>query len=383
MGAGGDIGKGAPCPPVAALAALLAGKLSAADLNAVAAHLEACAGCSSSLDELLSGSDPLVDGLRRPVPAELSDNPEHSRAAELVEALGRQLTASPGAEPTDPAATRAETADHAQPALGQLGQYELLEKLGEGGMGQVFKARHRLMGRIVALKVIHEKHLDHPGLLPRFQREIRALAQLVHPNIVRAEYADAVDGTHFLVMEYVPRQDLAALVRERGPLPAGPALPVVLVRDGCLSFRLAEHVEALPEEKKERWDSEQQVSPFLLKVEVFQQHTAEVSWTVRLAGIVCVIEAKLPFSPAFGRLDVQCKDRMGGREVVRCEFKPGDALITLFRDQEPLAQLERPIKWASGGPQYPSSFTAYWCDLRPDTPPAPADLARALVGAAK
>jgi hypothetical protein len=178
-----------------------------------------------------------------------------------------------------------------------------------------------------------------------------------------------------------PQPDLPFLAQLAEAL--GPALPVVLVRDGCLSFRLAEHVEALPEEEKERWDSEQQVSPFLLKVEVYQQHTAEVSWTVRLAGIACEIEVKLPFSPAFGRLDVQYKDRMGGREVVRCEFKPADALTTLFRDQEPLAQLERPIKWASGGPQYPNSFTAHWCDLRPDTPPAPVDLARALVGAAK
>jgi hypothetical protein len=106
-----------------------------------------------------------------------------------------------------------------------LGQYELLEKLGEGGMGRVYKARHRLMQQVVALKVL--RHAPGEEALARFQREIKGLARLNHVNIVRALNADVVGATLFLVMEYVPGTDLAALVRRRGPLPVGEACEYV------------------------------------------------------------------------------------------------------------------------------------------------------------
>jgi tRNA A-37 threonylcarbamoyl transferase component Bud32 len=101
-----------------------------------------------------------------------------------------------------------------------LGQYVLLERLGEGGMGQVFKARHRNLGRVVALKLIRKERLDNPDAVRRFQREVRAAAALSHPNIVLAYDADQIGGTHLLVMEYVEGStDLARLVRKHGPLP--------------------------------------------------------------------------------------------------------------------------------------------------------------------
>ena len=104
-----------------------------------------------------------------------------------------------------------------------LGSYVLMERLGEGGMGQVFKARNWKLGRVVALKLIRKERLDNPDAVRRFHREIRAAAQLEHPNIVRAFDADEVNGTHLLVMEYVQGTDLARLVRERGPLPVDQA----------------------------------------------------------------------------------------------------------------------------------------------------------------
>ncbi|MCS6852307.1 MAG: protein kinase [Gemmataceae bacterium] len=102
-----------------------------------------------------------------------------------------------------------------------LGQYVLLDKLGEGGMGQVFKARHRIMNRVVALKVIRSECLQNPTSIRRFQREIQAVAKLAHPNVVLAYDADQVGNTHFLVMEYVEGLDLARFVERRGPLPVG------------------------------------------------------------------------------------------------------------------------------------------------------------------
>jgi serine/threonine protein kinase len=104
------------------------------------------------------------------------------------------------------------------------GPYLLLDRLGEGGMGQVFKARHRSLGRVVALKVVRKDCLDNPRALPRFQREIQAAAQLDHPNVVRALDADQADGSYFFAMEYIEGTDLARLVKERGPLPVLQAL---------------------------------------------------------------------------------------------------------------------------------------------------------------
>ena len=104
-----------------------------------------------------------------------------------------------------------------------IGPYALLERLGEGGMGQVFKARQKMLNRVVALKVIRKECLDNPRVTMRFQREIRAAGQLSHPHIVRAYDADQVNGTYYIAMEYIEGVDLAKLLRDSGPLPVNQA----------------------------------------------------------------------------------------------------------------------------------------------------------------
>jgi eukaryotic-like serine/threonine-protein kinase len=100
-----------------------------------------------------------------------------------------------------------------------LGQYVVLARLGQGGMGQVFKARHRHMGRVAAIKLIRTDRLDNPNAVLRFLREVQAAA-LSHPNIVHAYDADQIGGKLLLVMEYVEgAADLARLVKKNGPLP--------------------------------------------------------------------------------------------------------------------------------------------------------------------
>jgi serine/threonine protein kinase len=92
-----------------------------------------------------------------------------------------------------------------------LGPFELLEKLGEGGMGAVYRARHLRLGKLMAVKVMHSHRLDDQELRSRFYREMRALGQLQHPNIVSAQHADEVDGVPYLAMEYVDGISLASL----------------------------------------------------------------------------------------------------------------------------------------------------------------------------
>jgi serine/threonine-protein kinase len=118
-----------------------------------------------------------------------------------------------------------------------LGQYVVLSMLGQGGMGKVFKARHRLMKRVVALKVIRPALLAEPRAVSRFHREIEAVSRLSHPNIVAAFDADQVGNRHFLVTEYVEGTDLARLVKEHGPLPAG--LACDCVRQAALGLQHA------------------------------------------------------------------------------------------------------------------------------------------------
>jgi WD40 repeat protein len=119
----------------------------------------------------------------------------------------------------------------------RLGSYVLLEKLGEGGMGTVFKARDTRLGRIVALKVIRRDRVGGAQAIERFRREIRAVAQLDHPHIVHAYDADEVAGTLLLAMEFVDGTDLARLVQERGPLP--PELAREYVRQAALGLEHA------------------------------------------------------------------------------------------------------------------------------------------------
>jgi serine/threonine protein kinase len=121
------------------------------------------------------------------------------------------------------AADAGSPADGVPPELARHPRYRAIRLLGEGGMGAVYLAEHRRMKRVVALKVINPKFLSHPGALARFQQEVRAAAQLDHPNIVAAHDADQADGLHFLVMEYVEGQNLADYLAEKGPLPVAEA----------------------------------------------------------------------------------------------------------------------------------------------------------------
>jgi serine/threonine protein kinase len=104
-----------------------------------------------------------------------------------------------------------------------MGPYLVLERLGEGGTGQVFKARHLRMERIVALKLIRAALLSDPEIVGRFYREVQVLSRLSHPNVVHAYDAGPLGSTHFLVMEYVEGTDLAQWVQKHGPLPTAEA----------------------------------------------------------------------------------------------------------------------------------------------------------------
>jgi len=109
-----------------------------------------------------------------------------------------------------------------------FGEYRVLDKLGQGGMGVVLKAEHRRMERVVAVKMISAAAMKAPQAVARFYREVKAAAKLNHPNIVQAYDAGEDQGVHYLVMEYVDGKDLGAIVKESGPLPVAQAVECVI-----------------------------------------------------------------------------------------------------------------------------------------------------------
>lgn len=104
-----------------------------------------------------------------------------------------------------------------------FGAYVLLERLGEGAMGLVFKARDRVGGRVVALKMLRKERAANPGGVRRFQREVRAAAALTHRNFVLLYDANVRHVIPFFAMEYVVGSDLGRLVKAGGPLPIATA----------------------------------------------------------------------------------------------------------------------------------------------------------------
>jgi eukaryotic-like serine/threonine-protein kinase len=120
----------------------------------------------------------------------------------------------------------------------RLGLYRLRERIGAGGMGEVYLAEHRFLKRPCAVKLIRPEVVADPNARERFEREVQITASLPHPNIVEVyDYGRGEDGTYYYVMEYLPGLSLEVLVERHGPVPPGRA--VYLLRQVCRALRAA------------------------------------------------------------------------------------------------------------------------------------------------
>jgi len=122
------------------------------------------------------------------------------------------------------------------------GRYQILEMLGLGGMGAVYKARDTELDRLIALKVIRPDIARHPEALARFRQELLTARQVSHKNVVRIFDIGEGDGIKFITMEYVPGRDLRSILADRGKLPVSEALPIV--RQICSALEAA-HAEGV------------------------------------------------------------------------------------------------------------------------------------------
>src|SRR5262249_436700 len=159
-------------PRLEQLRAFDLGQLSPGEWGTIEHHLAGCDACCRQLEGL--PDDPLVALLRTSV--QQSGPPFGGGPAETLTRVSGS-TAGPATRPAPPG-------PDVPPELIGHPRYRVRELLGAGGMGAVFKAEHLLMGRTVALKVIHRHLVDRPAAAERFRQEVRAAARLAHPNIV-------------------------------------------------------------------------------------------------------------------------------------------------------------------------------------------------------
>jgi serine/threonine protein kinase len=119
------------------------------------------------------------------------------------------------------------TLDTSRAVMQTIGDYGLLDKVAEGGMGSIYKARHRQSGQLVAIKVMTAPMINNPVLLKRFEQEFRAASRLNHPNIIRAlDYGEEA-GVPYLVMEFVDGESLGQKLDRDGPMPESEAIRLI------------------------------------------------------------------------------------------------------------------------------------------------------------
>jgi len=208
------------CPSEGELRAYVLGKLPEDLAEQTEQHLQVCQACELTAESLERQIDSLVEQIRRPP----SDDPylaePQCQLAVAKAKLAAGKVVSGEGRPND--------LNLAPPAdLGHLGDYQLLAKLGEGGMGAVYKARQTRLKKTVALKVLPEGRTTDPRAVTRFEREMEAIGQLSHPNIVQAFDAGDIQGTNVLVMEFVDGLDLARVVECVGRLRVSDACELV------------------------------------------------------------------------------------------------------------------------------------------------------------
>ncbi|HVU02223.1 MAG TPA: serine/threonine-protein kinase [Polyangiaceae bacterium] len=115
------------------------------------------------------------------------------------------------------------------------GEFRILQRIGTGGMGSVYKAEQPEMSRMVAIKILHPKLTNRQDLVARFRREARAMAQLSHPNTVKVfNYGELDDGSLYIVMEFLEGRNLNRAVKREGPMTVDRAIPILIQVCGAL-----------------------------------------------------------------------------------------------------------------------------------------------------
>jgi hypothetical protein len=212
------------CPSREVLSDLALGKLPMDAIDVIGQHVESCPACQSALESLDNLEDSVIADLKgqtNPLPPDPQLQEQIREAEQISHVVWHEQSPQPPEEPLPE----------------RLGQYQIIERIGRGGMGTVYKAMHTRLKRPVAIKVLPAGRLRDPQAIARFQREMEAVGKLDHPNLVRAHDAGEAHGQHFLVMEFLDGTDLGKFVRGSGPLPVADACEII--RQASLGLQYA------------------------------------------------------------------------------------------------------------------------------------------------
>src|SRR5262249_12813756 len=224
------------CPSHVSLHDFLGGRLADHELDGVARHVAQCTECQRTLGSL-TVQDALLDtvhSLKGNIPLGQDDPEVHAlvgRLCDLLEAAATPaLTTTPAERKPDAVKADAALTERgsvaAEGAWPSIPGYDILGPLGVGGMGGVYKARHRRLGKLMALKLLPQGPMS-AAVLDRLRQEMQAVGRLNHAHIVQAHDAGEVDGVPYLAMEYVEGVDLAKLVERHGPLGVADACEIM------------------------------------------------------------------------------------------------------------------------------------------------------------
>ncbi|MDX1930425.1 MAG: protein kinase [Pirellulaceae bacterium] len=199
-----------------ALKEYLSGWTDAEQCDAIESHLSQCSDCEQTIHALERDPETLIEFVRNSRTPSAAQSQDADSAIAYAISRAKKLST----EPSEPATPW-------QPPAGDFGPYELLRPLGHGWMATVYLARHRQLGKQVAIKLLPSRPFRNDHYAARFQREIRTAGQLNHPAIVSATDAGEQAGTHYLVMEYIDGLDLSRVARFTGQLSIADACAIM------------------------------------------------------------------------------------------------------------------------------------------------------------
>ncbi len=193
-------------PNDATLRALSLGQLTEAELNHVANHLGECLACCRRIDQLTT-DDQLLARLQQGAASRENELVSPAQLDSAVRALRRSHEDSSATRQPDPGAAPVILA-----APKQVGDYDILTEVGRGGMGVVYKARHRGLHRLAAVKMVLAGKFASPTQELRFRLEAELAARVQHPNIVQVYEIGSCEGRPFLALEWIEGGSLAELL---------------------------------------------------------------------------------------------------------------------------------------------------------------------------
>jgi serine/threonine protein kinase len=230
---------GSACPSDAELIDFSRGHVAVAMADAIGRHLSECMRCAASLASLAEAEadadGQIVHVLRRTLRPPAADPYSADPECQLMTQRAKQLLMSSDPPMPDAAHAPAGEAELTLPFL--IGQYQLVAKIGEGGMGTVYRALHMRLKKPMAVKVLRADRTSDCRAVARFQREMEAIGRLEHVHIVRATDAGEAGGVHFLVMELIDGINLSRLVAVASPIAVADAC--AMIRQAALGLQCA------------------------------------------------------------------------------------------------------------------------------------------------